>query len=256
MNRSMAAVAAALSLVAAVPAAAQGPNFVVDGRSAQGRLEATDPDLGDGEHYDDYRVRLRADERVRLTLESEEFDPVLQVFRADDMHEPVAGNDDSGDSLNASVTFAAPADGLYTVRVLSYEAGTLGRYTLRGEQLPPLPPPVTAHSGTASTSWRVFRGELGGDDPDNEGRRFDDYLVTLRQGEQLLVRVDSDAIDPVVQILAADSRNGPELDADDDAGPGTGALLGFEAPQSGGYLVRVTSFAPDATGAYTLRIAH
>lgn len=250
---------AATAALAAGAASAQGPNWIVDGRAAEGELAATDPRTSEEEsRHDDYRVELRGGERVRISLDSEAFDPIVRVYREGAMDEAIAENDDSGDSLNSRLTFSPPADGTYVVRVLSFDPAGAGRYTLRGERLAPLPAPVTAHSGTATTRWRVFEGELGAGDADNDGHHFDDYQVTLRAGEQILVRADvpadSTALDPMVQILPAADRSGSGIEADDDTGPGTNALLGFEAEQAGDYIVRVTSFAPEQTGAYTLRI--
>jgi hypothetical protein len=239
-----------------VAAAAQGGGWTVGGPTVQGQLAATDARLGDNEHYDEHRIALRANQRVRLSLDSTDFDPVLLVYRPEDMEEPVAQNDDGGEDVNSRLTFTAPADGTYVVRVMSFEPGTFGRYALSAAPLPPLPAPVTAHSATAATTWRLFRGELAAQDPDEDGLHFDDYQVTLRDGEQMLVAVDSEAFDPTVHVLAADRRGGPVLESDDDGGPGANSLLGFRAPQAGEYIVRVTSFAGGQTGAYTLRIGN
>lgn len=248
---------AAILLLAAVGASAQQPAELATGQPVQGRLEASDSRAGDGEsHYDDYRIRLRANERVRLTLESEDFDPMVRVYHDDDTHEPVAENDDSGESLNSRLNFAAPRGGSYRVRVTSFEPETFGAYALRAEPLPPLPAPVTAHGGTSTMTWREYRGELAAGDPDSDGVHFDDYQVTLRQGEQVLARVDSSAFDPVVQILTAEDRNGTYIESDDDAGPGTNALVGFDVPQSGNYIIRVSSYGSGMTGAYTLRVGN
>jgi hypothetical protein len=231
------------------------PGTIAPGRTVDGRLEASDARAGEDEpRYDEYRIQLRANQRVRLSLESEDFDPMLMLFRPGETDEPAAVNDDFGESLNSRLSYAAPADGSYVVRVTSYDSEMLGRYRLQAEALAPLPPPVTAHSETATTSWRVYRGELGPRDPDNEGLRFDDYLVTLRQGESIVVRVDAEAFDPMVQILSVAGRSGDPLAADDDNGPGNNALIGFDAPAAGDYIVRVTSFGPETGGAYTLRI--
>lgn len=246
---------AATAALAAGAASAQGPNWTVDGRAAEGELGATDPRTSEEEsRHDDYRVELRGGERVRISLDSEAFDPIVRVYRDGAMDEAIAENDDSGESLNSRLTFSPPADGTYVVRVLSFDPAGAGRYTLRGERLAPLPAPVTAHSGTGTTRWRVFEGELSAGDPDNDGHRFDDYQLTLRAGEQILVRADSPSLDTMVQILPAADRGGSGIEADDDTGPGTNALLGFEAEQAGDYIVRVTSFAPEQAGAYTLRI--
>ncbi|HEX8655509.1 MAG TPA: PPC domain-containing protein [Allosphingosinicella sp.] len=240
---------------AASTASAQGPIWIVDGRATEGELTASDPRPSDEEsRYDDYRVQLRGGQRVRISLDSEAFDPIVRVYREGAMDEAVAENDDSGDSLNSRLTFLPPADGTYVVRVLSFDPAGAGRYSLRGEALPPLPAPVTAHDGTDSTRWRVFEGELTTGDADNDGHHFDDYQVTLRAGEQILVRADSATLDPMVQILPAADRGGTGIEMDDDTGPGTNALLGFEAEAGGDYIVRVSSYASGQTGAYTLRI--
>lgn len=247
--------AAAAAAGAASAASAQGPIWIVDGRTTEGELTANDArPSAEESRYDDYRVQLRSGQRVRISLDSEAFDPIVRVYREGAMDEAVAENDDSGESLNSRLTFSPPADGTYVVRVLSFDPTGTGRYTLRGEALPPLPAPITAHDGIASTRWREYRGELSTGDADNDGHHFDDYQVTLRAGEQILVRVDSTALDPLVQILPAADRGGSGLETDDDTGPGTNALLGFEAEEAGDYIVRVTSFGSGQTGAYTLRV--
>jgi hypothetical protein len=257
MKATTAALAAALAcLPAGGPALAQSPTWTVGGPAVEGRLEASDPKLGEAEHYDDRRITLRANQRVRLSLESTDFDPVLLVYRPDNLDEPLAENDDGGEDVNARLTFTAPADGDYVVRAMSYEPGVLGRYSLRAEPLPPLPAPVTAHSATAAMTWRLFRGELGPQDPDDNGLHFDDYQVRLREGELMLVAVDSDAFDTTVQVLAAEARAGPVLESDDDGGPDSNSLLGFRAPRAGDYIVRVTSFTAGQSGAYTLRVGN
>ncbi|MEA3016098.1 MAG: hypothetical protein QOI38_820 [Sphingomonadales bacterium] len=240
---------------AASAASAQGPIWIVDGRATEGELTASDPRPSDEEsRYDDYRVQLRGGQRVRISLDSEAFDPIVRIYRDGALDEALAENDDSGESLNSRLAFSPPADGTYVVRVLSFDPDGAGRYSLRGEELAPLPAPITAHNSTASTRWRVFEGELTTADADNDGHHFDDYQVSLRAGEQILVRADSTALDPMVQILPAADRGGSGIEGDDDTGPGTNALLGFEAEEAGDYIVRVSSFGSGETGAYTLRI--
>jgi hypothetical protein len=257
MNKTMIVAAAAALAGAGSAAQAQQQLDLAANRPVSGELQASDPrGSEEASRHDDYRVQLRAGERVRISLDSEAFDPIVQVFRAGAMDEPVAENDDSGESLNSRLSFAAPADGAYVVRVLSFDPAQTGAYTLRAEPLPPLPAPVTAHGGTATTTWRVFQGELSSADPDNDGLHFDDYQISLRQGEQVIVRVDSTAFDPMVQILTASGRSGPGMETDDDTGPGTNALLGFEADEAGNFIVRVTSFGSGQTGAYTLRVGN
>lgn len=264
MKIATAASAAALAWLLAIPAAS-AQDLQSGNRTVSGQLEQSDPALEQEQatearaHYDDHRIRLRAGERVAISLDSDEFDPMLHVFRAGALDQAIAENDDFGDGLNSRVSFAAPADGDYVVRVLSFEPGTFGAYTLRAEPLAPWPEPARLGSpaATSTTTWRSYQGTLAeGDASSDEGAFFDDYRVTLRAGEQLLVRVDADGFDPMIHVLAAGDRAGVPIDGDDDAGPGLNSMLGFEAEEAGDYLVRVTSFMPGATGAYTLRVGN
>jgi hypothetical protein len=256
--KSIVSLAALGACLLAAGASAQERPTIERGQSLQGRLEATDPALEEqeGVRYDDYRIRLRAGERVRLSLDSEVFDPILRIYAGDDLHEPLSENDDFGEALNSRLSFTAPAEGDYVVRVLSFDASETGPYILRAEAIAPLPAPVTLNGRRSRTTWRSHNGTLAAGDPDNDGKHFDDYQISLRQGETILIRLDSEAFDPMIQILLASDRDGGvEIDADDDAGPDLNALLGFRAPQSGDYIVRVTSFEGSARGPYRLSIA-
>jgi hypothetical protein len=247
----------------AAPAAAQETINLDQERSISGRIERTDPVQADAAfegmegqiHYDDYRVRLAAHQRVRLTVRSEELDPVVTVYRAANLEEAIAENDDDGEGLNSRLTLAAPEEGVYVVRVRSFGGDSFGPYTLAATPLPPLPAPMALDRGRRTrTSWNAVEGALTGEDPDVDGQHFDDYRISLRAGDELLVRVDSEAFDPMVQILTAADREGMPIEGDDDTGPGVNALLGFTPDEAGEYVIRVTSFGSGGTGRYRLRV--
>jgi hypothetical protein len=94
-------------------------------------------DLGGGAGEDggsehDYAITLRAGEAVLISAESEAFDPVVRVYRADDRGgEPIATDDDSGAGFNALLAFAPEEAGDYVVRVASFSTDRGGAYTLR-----------------------------------------------------------------------------------------------------------------------------
>lgn len=72
----------------------------------------------------------RGGERVRVEMESQEFDPYLVLRNADG--KTVDYNDDiSPQNFNAKIVTTLPADGTYTVIARSKEAGETGAYTLR-----------------------------------------------------------------------------------------------------------------------------
>jgi hypothetical protein len=122
--------------------------------------------------------------------------------------------------------------------------------------MPPLPAPVTAPTETITTTgtWRIFQGELTQSDPENDGRRFDDYRITIAEGGHALIQLDSTAFDPMVQIFPANSMDGEPVQMDDDSGPGLSSLLVFDANEAGDYIIRVTSFGAGATGGYRLSV--
>jgi tetratricopeptide (TPR) repeat protein len=74
-----------------------------------------------------YTFEGRRGETVTVTLESEEFDPVLSLF--DSSGNEIATNDDFGGTLNSTIILALPADDSYTVIAQSY-SGQGGDYSL------------------------------------------------------------------------------------------------------------------------------
>jgi hypothetical protein len=249
--------AAALSLAAAAlfvaPAIAQAP------WTAEGRLQNGDD--RDGDHlYDLHALLLTAGTRYRVSVESPEqggFDTVVQLLRPGST-EPLAENDDAGGTLNSRLAFTPERSGEYLIRVHGFSPDGRGPYTIRVEPMPPLPAPISAAPGaTATTTWRVWEGALGAGDPDNDGHRFDDYLVHLDAGQHFVAldATGAEPFDTLVQLLRPEAREGDPVDSDDDGGRNLNSLLVFEAAEAGDYIVRVTSFAENAAGPYRLRIS-
>jgi len=224
-------------------------------RTIEGRLESSDPVADDSSYFDEHRISVGAGERLAIRVVSEAFDPVVEIFRAG--HSVAIGhNDDDGTSFNARYVLSAPAAGDYIVRVRSFGERSRGAYRIALTPMPPLPAPVTAHQTMETTYWKVFQGEINPNDPEAQGRHFDDYQVSLRQGQVALIRADTEAFDPLIEVMAANERDGPAMATDDDSGPGLGALLIFEAPLDGDYIVRVYALNPESRGPYILRVAN
>jgi hypothetical protein len=262
---SASALALALTLAGA-PAAAQEPQRItgaLEDGDAQLPLptepvteaEGQTPSPTQAHRYDDHQIRLEAGRRYRISLNSEEFDPVARLYRAG-QEDPVAENDDSGESLNSRISFAPTESGDYRFRVTGYSAEARGPYSVEVAMLAPLPEPITRFQRTEATIWRSYLGEIGADDPqDEEGKRFDDYRISFAAGQSRLIWVDSAAFDSMVQIYRIDAREGAALAMDDDNGGGLNALLTFTAEEAGDYVVRVTSFDGEQTGPYRLRVS-
>ena len=248
-----ASLAAAAASLAAGQASAQPRVSGERPFAAEGRLDASDPQDSDERRHDEHRVRLEAGTRYRISVNSEDFDPMVEI-RGAGGGDALAQDDDGGDGLNSRLAFTPEASGIYLVRVLGFSTTSEGGYALRIEVPPPLPAPQTVTATFETTSWTVLHGTLVDSDPEGEWGRFDDYLVTLDAGEEVLLRVDSTDFDTMVHVLAADGREGDPLLTDDDSGGGYNALLVFTPEAAGDYIVRVTSYSAAGGGPYRLRI--
>ena len=245
---------AALALHAA-PALAQ-PTW-----SGAGRLEDGDRRTEAGGPYDEHVITLEAGQRYRIAVDSEDFDPMAELRRRGEA-EPVAQNDD-GEGLNSRIRYTPETSGEYVLRVLGFSSDGRGAYTARSEILPPPPPPVST-PGTpvqASGTWLLWQGTLSDTDPEQDGRRYDDYLVRFEAGQTRYISLEGAGFDTLLQVIAPDGRESdpPEVvDGDDDAGVDLNSMLGFRAETAGDYIVRVTSFSgiePGTGGAYRLWVS-
>ena len=113
------------------PLAFSGEEEVTRWTVARAALSTGNPDH-QGNHFADYLVEMAAGSEVLLSLDSEDFDPVLQIFRPETRDgEPLAIDDDGGAGYNALLVFAPEETGPYVVRVTTFEAGKTGAYRLR-----------------------------------------------------------------------------------------------------------------------------
>lgn len=244
----------ALAALAATPAFAQSPVW-----SGDGTLADSDRATEDGHRYDDHVVRLQAGQRYRISLDSDAFDPVLRLYRSTS-EEPVAENDDGGESLNSRLSFQPPESGDYVLRATSYSADGRGAYSARVETQAPLPPPVTTpgQSVSATGTWSLWQGALTASDPDVDGRHYRDYLIRMEAGQTRYISLTASDFDPIVQIFAASERGNDTpmtLDEDDDGGVGLNSFMVFQPEVAGDYIVRVMSLGSGGTGPYTLYVS-
>lgn len=245
---SLAAMATALI---APPALAQAQPWTASG-------ELTDADAqGDEEHrYDDHRIRLEAGQRYRLSVDSDAFDPLARLLRAGQT-EVIAENDDFGDGLNSRIAFTPTESGDYVLRVTGFSSDARGAYTAEVAQLPPLPAPISQPGETVPVtgSWSLWRGDLAATDPDRDGKHYDDYLIHVAEGQIRYILLEGQAWDTLVQVYRLGDREGEPIEQDDDTGAGVNSLLAFAPEEAGDYIVRVTSFEENVTGAYRLWVS-
>jgi len=207
----------------------------------------------------DHVLRLEAGQRYRFSVESSAFDPVATLY-APGRGEQVARNDDSGGTLNSRISYTPSASGDYVLSVTAFSSGRPGHYRASADLAPPLPPPVSEPGASVAVngSWSLWQGMLAETDPDNGGRRFDDYLIRVEPGQRRYISLEGNGFDAMVQVLRPASRDSetPDIvDQDDDAGAGLNAFLVFAPEEAGDYIVRVTSVGGGGAGAYRLWIS-
>ena len=238
------------------PAFAQGA-----GTPIQGTLGADSP--RDGRPYGTRTLTLKAGQRYVITADSEDFDPMLELYAPDadmsDDDNAVAQDDDSGEGNGAAIEYTPERSGQYKLRIKAVDSD-LGRYTLRIRELPPLPAPTRATPVSTSTmTVRVFSGELTASDPEVQNKRVDDYLIRLEGGKPAIISMDrdrnNDDLDPALALFQGERNTGNPVETDDDGGSGVNAMIVFTPEATGNYVIRATSTGDRGKGKYTLRVA-
>ncbi len=114
------------------------PGSLLVGATARGILTEADATAQDNSFYDAYRVTLKADEKLLITMVSNEVDSFLTIGReqAGGGFEILGSDDDSLSDTHAKLEWTAPADGVYEVRAGTFQQGQTGAYALNVEKQP------------------------------------------------------------------------------------------------------------------------
>jgi hypothetical protein len=227
------------ALALASPAAAQAP------WSASGELTDTDSQGPDNKRYDTHRLTLEAGQRYRISVNSEAFDPLAELYRPGTA-EPVARDDDSGPGLNAMIGYAPRESGEFELRVTSFSGGGRGAYTASATVRGPLPDPQRS---SGAGEGRIDDNDAAGEEEDN---RYDEYAVRLEAGRRYRISVDSSDFDPVARLYGPE-RGEPVAQNDDS--DGLNPRISYAPRESGDYVLRVIAFSAEGRGAYRYRVA-
>ena len=246
----------AVALLSSAPALAQTPTDIRIGAEVRGRLEDGDARTrgGDAYRYDDYRVQLRAGQRLQAELSSSDFDSFLAIYaEGRTSGEPLATDDDgAGSGMNARLRFTPESDGVYIVRARPYSGLATGAYTLAlSERVAPRQP----RPGRISVGGDVSGRLNSGDAEDEDGNTFDAYAFRANAGERVAVLLEADDFDPVVRVGRMVGGSFVKLaENDDGAGKGLNSYLVFTAPQAGEYVIQASSVSSGAEGGYRLSL--
>ena len=114
------------------------PGSLLVGATARGTLTETDATAEDNSFYDAYRVTLKEDEKLLLTMVSNEVDSLVVIGREKDdaTFEVLGSDDDSLSDTHAKLEWTAPADGTYEIRAGTFQQGQTGSYALNVEKQP------------------------------------------------------------------------------------------------------------------------
>lgn len=234
------------------------PTAIRLGDDVDGAISDRSPVEEDGEYgeytYNGYSFRARQGERFAITLESDDFDPIVRVGRMgrNGVFEELARNDDSGaGGLNSYLIFTAPSSGEFVIRAAPLGDSAEGDYELA---LSEAPPPLVARPITVGDT---VEGSLDDGDGGNQfGTRADAYAFTGTAGQRIVATMSSDAFDTYLELFSENSDEAGgryALDSDDDgAGEGTNSRLTYTIPSDGQYTIEARAFTGEGEGAYTL----
>ncbi len=228
-----------------------------------------------------WTVPVAAGERVRVTLTSSTFDPVLVV------QPPGAGrlsNDDfNGDRTRSELEIMVAAGGGMKVEIGAWGPSGPGTYHVHAERMtgavpaiaaaptpsPAAPPPHTtwgtgrgyiaggAAVPSAPPPAAIVRvgdrveGSLGsGDATLPSGEFADHYALTVTEAGHFAIEMESRALD---SFLVVTGPNGERFE-NDDAGGALDSRVEIDASAPGEWSIVATSYRAGMTGAYELKV--
>ncbi len=201
-----------------------------------GVLDSRDPISVKGEHYDSYTVELQRNQRVIVSMQSEQFDAFLVL---NPPQGPRMINDDYLDETESRIDFVAETAGVYGVYATSYAGGEQGGYSLRvllGEQM----------------NVQEISGYLDFDDPElEEYGHFEIHPLYIEEGEHLILEMTSEDLDTLLMIEGPD---GFYAENDDYNELTYISRLELFAETEGEYYITTASYDSAAEGSYTLKI--
>ena len=114
------------------------PGSIIVGATARGSLSEADTIADEGGYYDAYRIQAKADEKLVLTMVSNEFDAYVEVgsVSEDGTFESLAADDDSLGDTHARLEWTPSEDGAYEIRARSFAPAQVGAYALTVERKP------------------------------------------------------------------------------------------------------------------------
>jgi hypothetical protein len=275
MTRSIARLLCGIAIIAAAPVAAQAqdqqqtpsvPSIAI-GDTVQGQIAAPIAGCAENPRVRMWRFNGTAEQRIEITMQSEEFDTLVELGRLNGCEfQSLASNDDGNgpeDGLNSRLTVRLRETGSYVIRALAFADDGSGPFNLSIRQMPPAaaePQPMTLTVG------REARGQLtnrdatipGGEEGISEGggRAYHYYNLTGRAGDVMNLALDANEFDPVLEVGALSPLGYSVAQYNDDGGgpdDGLNSRLTVTFRSAGTVVLRVSTLGSGGTGSYQLR---
>ncbi len=194
-----------------------------------------------------YTFSGSAGDVVTIEMTSASFDAYLELRDAEG--NTLIADDDSAGDLNARIAnFVLPADGDYTIRAGSFGGGVSGSFqlTLTQEAGTPATPSVQP-----ATTVPVEMGQSLAGDLESPGVPAA-FSLEGRSGDIVSITVESLEFDPLVTLQ---NSSGADIATDDDsAGNLNARIANFQLPDTGTYLILVSSLSRSARGSFVLTV--
>ena len=234
-------------------------------RTERGELNSADQTLRTGEFVDTYTFEGAPGQRIRLDLESSEFDTYLGLHPP--RGEAVQDDDGGGEVGHSVIEYDLTEPGTYQVFVTSYAAEETGGYELKmdfsesfGQPSDSTTPvstnsdfnvPVSLNAGELTLN-ETIRGALDNSDRRLSGGEFVDlHIFDGEADEPVMIEMTSSAFDTYLIVTLP---TGEVITNDDFDGSTSTSRIEMIMPMDGRYRIEATSYAADESGSYNLRI--
>lgn len=107
------------------------PGSIIVGATARGTLSDSDGLAENGAYFDGYRVNVAADDKLIVTMVSNDFDAFIDIGQGEDgAWTSIISDDDGLADTHAKVEWTVENAGTYVIRARSYGEGATGSYAL------------------------------------------------------------------------------------------------------------------------------
>lgn len=187
------------------------PKAVQGGQTVTGTLAAVS---GESIHLDSYVLGGVKGDRIRVRLDSDDFDPRLLLQTRGGYHEEL---DDSGEGTGASISYLFLDQSQLEIQVRGGGVSDTGAYTLQVERRP---------AARVLETGRTLTGRLSND--------TEEFLFDGKRGQAYVFEATSD-FDTVLTVTDKMGRKA----SNDDHGEGTDSLINYFFPADGTVMVSV-----------------